>query len=201
MVATLSSVSSSQNAGKYFYFTENDFECSKGWQDNRAKEELNLKELGRKNFENILNGKLSKDIALGRSTKEGLKHHPGQELILSPPKSVSIMALVAKDERVVEAHEKAVSSTIDYVTRHMIYTRIQDRGRQFIEKTDNAPIAKFTHMTSRSAKSADEKEINIPDPQLHTHNIIANATLCKDGKWRSVVFDSLYENQMNLGEI
>lgn len=200
MVATLSPVSSAKNSGKYFYFTESNYECSKSWHNNRAKEELALKSLNRRSFENILDGKLNKDTVLGRKTKDGLKHHPGQELILSAPKSVSIMALVAKDERVVEAHERSVSTTLDYIQRHMIYTRVQEKGKQSIEKTDNAPIARFTHMTSRTSKSKEQEE-KAPDPQLHTHNIIANATFCKDNTWRSIVFDSLYENQLNIGEL
>lgn len=205
MVATIRPISNSRNAGKYFYFTERNYECSKGWHVSQATQELGLNKLTRANFEATLDGKLNSEITLGRKTREGLKHHPGQELILSAPKSVSIMAFIAKDERVEEAHEKAVSTALDYVQRHMVYTRVQDKGHQILEKTNNAIIAKYTHLTSRPTKRQEKEnsklDQKVPDPQLHTHCLIANATLCEDGEWRSIVFDTLYDNKMHIGEL
>lgn len=46
-----------------------------------------------------------REIQLGRKEGDEIKHHPGQELILSAPKSVSIMTLVAGDERIHGVHE------------------------------------------------------------------------------------------------
>ena len=103
-------------------------------------------------------------------------HHSGQELILSAPKSVSIMALVAKDERLIEAHEKAVTTVLNYVERHIMYVRVQ--GKQYQERTDNAIIGKFTHVIARRTKDGEKDKK--ADLQLHTHCVIANATKCRD---------------------
>jgi len=222
MVATLRSISSSGNASRYFYFTENNFESGKAWVETKGlglvnfgalekekleasqleKHKLEKNKLARDDFENILNGKFTtKDgelVELGRKEGGKLKHHPGQELILSAPKSVSIMALIAGDKRIIEAHEKAVDTIIDYVESNLTYTRVKKNGKLNLERTDNLIAAKYTHIAARASKTSEDKRV---DPQLHTHTIIANATLCCDGKWRSIVFDKLYENKMHLGEL
>ena len=132
-------------------------------------------------------------------TGEGLKHHPGQEITFTAPKSVSIMGLVAEDKRLLEAHEKAVSETLQYMNRNLIYARVQKDGLKYQEKTDNTITAKFTHITSRAVKDADNDKK--PDPGLHTHALVANATKCSDGEFRSIVFDKVYENQLNISEL
>ncbi len=189
-----------------------------------------MRELTKENFANILDGKIidptinkpshdkSTDakvegnmIQLGRKTKEGIEHQAGQEIIFSAPKSVSIMHLVAKDARIEDAHKRAVESIVGYVERHMIYSRVQKDGVMHLEKTGNITAAQYTHLTSRPPKSEELKEGEkndasiksnqiMPDPQLHSHVILANATKCKDGKWRSIVFEKIYEYQMFLGE-
>ncbi len=201
MVATIKSISSACNAGKYFYWTERNCECASGWQDTKGNQLLQLNQLNREDLENVLEGRISEDgkqIQLGRKEGEAIKHHPGQELILSAPKSVSIMALVAGDKRIVDAHEEAVTNVVDYIERNMVYTRVQEKGNMLSVKTDNMVVAKFTHITARPTKN---DEMHIPDPQLHTHCIIGNMTKCEDGTWRSVVFDKLYENKMHIGEL
>ncbi len=80
-----------------------------------------------------------------------------------------------------------------------MYARVQKEGKQYQERTDNAIIGKFTHVIARRAKDGEKDKK--ADPQLHTHCVIANATKCRDEVWRSVVFDKLYENKMNLGEL
>ena len=158
MVATIMSISSARNAGIYFYFTEKNYESSKEWHQNEVTKELGLTNITKERFEEILSGKINNDIQLGRKTKDGLMHHSGQELIFSAPKSVSIMALVAKDKRLIEAHEKAVATVLKYAERHLIYSRVQKDTEQYQEKTNNGVIAKFTHITSRGAKEGSEEK-------------------------------------------
>ena len=142
MVATVRSVSSAGNAARYFYFIENNFECSRGWCNTLAQDNLGLDELERRVFEEILNGQITERnennetiiTQLGRKTEQGVIHHPGQELILSAPKSVSIMGLVAEDDRVLEAHEKAVDEIVRYLERTMVYTRVQKHGEMQLEQ-------------------------------------------------------------------
>jgi conjugative relaxase-like TrwC/TraI family protein len=196
MVATVSPIKDAEGAGVYFYLVENDFEISRSWVQNKASQSLGLKDVKRDDLENVLNGKLSKDVILGRQTEEGLAHRPGYEVIFSAPKSLSILGLVAKDERVIKAHEKAVDSTLSFLQKHSLITRIQEDGKKRIEYPGNALISKFTHFTSRPTKDNE-----VPDPQIHSHCLIANATLCQDNKWRSIEFEKLYKDQMLLGEL
>ena len=114
------------------------------------------------------------------------------------------MGLVAGDKRVLEAHDSAVSAVLDYYERNMVFARVQRDGVLAHEKTDNIVAAKFTHICSRVNKdneSFPSGRLDIPDPQLHTHCLIANATKCKDGIWCSIVFDKMYYHKMHLGEL
>jgi conjugative relaxase-like TrwC/TraI family protein len=53
----------------------------------------------------LLAGKVD-DQQLGRHRSDGtIHHHPGWDFAVNAPKSVSIMALVAGDSRVLDAHE------------------------------------------------------------------------------------------------
>ena len=106
MVARIRPISSAGNAGKYFYFLERNYECNKGWQENTVTKELGLEKITRENLENTLDGKIKDGVWLGRMTESGLKHHPGQEITFSAPKSVSIMGLVAGDKRILVAHDE-----------------------------------------------------------------------------------------------
>ena len=64
-------------------------------------------------FERLLNGELPNGVVLKRG-QQG-KHQPGWDLTFSAPKSVSLMALVAGDSRVIEAHNLAVSEALHYL--------------------------------------------------------------------------------------
>ncbi|MSO13538.1 MobF family relaxase [Rickettsiales endosymbiont of Trichoplax sp. H2] len=158
-------------------------------KEDSGKRDVNGKELTLKPEKEI--------IQLGRRTKEGIIHDPGQELILSAPKSVSIMHLVAKDKRLEEVHHNAIKAVARYIEKNMLYTRIQKEGKLELVRADNVSCAYFTHLTARLAKGEGKVKVEkAPDPQLHSHLIFCNATKCEDGKWRSIVFDKLYDYQL-----
>ena len=85
MTARVRPISTAVNAGQYFYFTERNYECSKGWQQNEVTKELGLEKITRESFENVLSGKIKDGVHLGRMTQDGLKHHPGQEITFTAP--------------------------------------------------------------------------------------------------------------------
>ena len=70
---------------------------------------------------------------LGRRGKDGGIHHrPGRDLTFSAPKSVSLLALVGGDARIVQAHDRAVARTLSWVERNVAETRMKrprDRSR------------------------------------------------------------------------
>jgi conjugative relaxase-like TrwC/TraI family protein len=142
-------------------------------------------------FKTILDGKLPDGQQLGRATKDGqIEHAKGWDLTFSAPKSVSIMALVAGDTRLIGAHQQAVKTALAFAEKHYVRTRVTENGITRYEQTGNATFASFLHKTSRAL-----------DPQLHTHNPIMNATLSKDGKWRSIDSSAIYENSMAIGGV
>ena len=130
---------------------------------------------------------------LGRIGPEGeLQHRPGRDLTFSAPKSVSLVALVGGDERVVKAHDQAAKDTLAWVEENTAKTRMADKKNKRMVQAGNQKTvaATFRHDTSRNL-----------DPQLHTHAVLANMLLGEDGKWRSMSNEALYRQQKLIGII
>ena len=192
MVASVSALTSSAQASNYYeaddYYAEGGLSPSQ-WQGQGA-EALGLSgEVNRDQFRALLDGRIG-DQQLGTVRDEKLEHRPGWDVTLSAPKSVSIMAEVAGDRRLIEAHGEAVKTALAHVERHMAATRIRDGGSVIREATGNLVIASFQHGTSRAH-----------DPQLHTHNVIMTATQGEDGAWRSLEPRAIYQLQTQIGAI
>lgn len=121
------------------------------------------------------------------------RHTPGWDITFSAPKSVSVLALVGGDDRLIAAHERAVARALEHVERHAIVTRQRGMNGEGYEWRHGAGMvaATFRHTTSREQ-----------DPQLHTHTVIANTT--RDpatGEWRALDSRELYRSQTEAGAI
>ena len=146
-------------------------------------------------FRAILEGKVpdGSGTELGRRGKDGeILHRPGRDLTFSAPKSVSLAALVGGDDRIVGAHDRAVTATLGWIERNVAETRMKDpETGQMIRAGDQKIVAAtFRHDTSRNL-----------DPQLHSHAVLANMVLDADGKWRSMANEKLYGSKMLLGAL
>jgi len=86
------------------------------------------------------------------------------DFTFSPPKSVSIAALVGHDRRIVEAHEQAVTAALCEL-ESFAATRVRKNGQCTARTTGNIVAAVFRHETSRAL-----------DPHLHSHCVLFNAT-------------------------
>ena len=86
------------------------------------------------------------------------------DFTFSPPKSVSVAALVAGDKRIARAHADAVKLALAELEQFAC-TRVRSRKNNNDRRTGNIVAALFQHDTSRAL-----------DPHLHTHCIIFNAT-------------------------
>jgi conjugative relaxase-like TrwC/TraI family protein len=86
------------------------------------------------------------------------------DFTLSPPKSVSIVALVAGDKRVERAHERATISALRELEKFAA-ARVRKNGASNYRNTGNIVGAVFRHDASRAL-----------DPHLHCHCILFNAT-------------------------
>ena len=177
------------------YYAKDDPEhrAASAWAGKGA-EELGLKgPVDPETFKAILEGKVpdGSGTELGRRGKDGeILHRPGRDLTFSAPKSVSIAALVGGDDRIVEAHDRAVTATLAWIEKNAAETRMKDPETGRMARVGNQKIvaATFRHDTSRNL-----------DPQLHSHSVIANMVQGEDGKWRSMANEGLYARQKLIG--
>jgi len=130
-----------------------------------------------KQFHAMLRGEFGDGIRAGRSIRKDSRARAGIDLTFSAPKSLTLQALVGADARLVQAHDAAVTHTLNYIEAHLTQARQKDHGKTRVEQTDNLIVATFRHETARPTPNA------APDPNLHTHAVIMNATQRKDGTW------------------
>ena len=115
-------------------------------------------------------------------------NRPGTDVTLSAPKSVSVAALVYENKDIFSAHKAAVRATMKYAENNCIFYQTKQRGQKLLLQSKTAQIAVFHHDDNRNK-----------DPQLHSHCVILNQTVCPDGKWRAVANKQLYKQQKTVG--
>ena len=97
------------------------------------------------------------------------------DFTLSPPKSVSIAALVGNDQRIIEAHDEAVQVAMRELQIYAA-TRVRKQNQYAHRVTGNVVGALFRHDTSRAL-----------DPHLHSHCILFNATRdAVEDRWKAL---------------
>ncbi|MCP3729304.1 relaxase domain-containing protein [Sphingomonas sp. MG17] len=128
---------------------------------------------------------------LGRQRREGgIEHHPGWDFAVNAPKSVSIMALVSGDERIIAAHERAVDTALDYLEEHALL-RHRMNGEIVHKVTGRLLFARFTEHASREL-----------DPHLHTHVVVLNITNREEGApMASLETRAMFAEQMPAGQV
>ena len=128
---------------------------------------------------------LGTEQRLGRMRDGKFEHRMGTDITFSAPKSISLAALIGGDERVINAHHRAVTKTLQYIEKNILESRAVNPKTGAFEriKGQNMVAATFRHEASRNL-----------DPQLHTHAVIANMAQSTDGKWRTIENRSLYDN-------
>jgi conjugative relaxase-like TrwC/TraI family protein len=141
-------------------------------------------------FKALLSGKVGEQ-QLGRHRSDGkMEHHPGWDFAVNAPKSVSIVALVAGDDRILSAHEQAVTVALSYLEEHATLRRRSDGGILH-ETTGRLIFARFTEHASREL-----------DPHLHTHVVVMNITNRGDGEpMASLETRAMFAEQMVAGQI
>jgi conjugative relaxase-like TrwC/TraI family protein len=115
-------------------------------------------------------------------------NRPGTDVTLSASKSISVAALVMGDRQIESAHKNAVRATIEYIEKNCIFYQTKQKGKKLLLQSQTAQIAVFHHDDNRNK-----------DPQLHSHCVILNQTLCPDGTWRAVANKELYIQQKTIG--
>jgi len=114
-----------------------------------------------------------------------MEHRAGWDATFSAPKSVSLTALVGRDERVREAHRESVSVALGEMER-FVQARL---GNNLPAETSGKWVAaKFEHDSSRPVDG-------YAAPQLHTHVVFFNVTQTANGDSRALQPRELYKSQ------
>ena len=192
MVATVGALTSAGQAASYYeaddYYAEGGLAPSEWFGEGAADLGL-VGEVDRVQFREMLEGRIG-DRQLGTTRDGKVEHRPGWDITLSAPKSVSIMAEVAGDKRLLAAHAAATRVALGHVEKTMAATRVRNGADVTRETTGNLAVATFRHATSRAQ-----------DPQLHTHAVVLNATKDKEGAWRSLEPRAFYQLQKEIGAV
>lgn len=180
---SMANVRSAGGAAGYFakdnYYAQTDADRSGVWVGKGA-ERLGLSgTVEPRLFEAILRGELPQGGRIGR---EGAQHRAGTDLTFSLPKSWSLLALVGKDERIVAAYRSAVIETLQWAEVNAAFMRVERGGKEQLVQTDNLTVALFQHDTNRNQ-----------EPNLHFHAVVANVTQGKDGSWKALRNDRLWQ--------
>ncbi len=150
------------------------------------KDEINNQRI----FENICDG-ISPDARKKLSARflKSTHRRAATDFTFSAPKSVSLMALVGGDERIIKAHQLAVEKTLDLIEERYACARVTINGKRQIINTGNLVVAEFDHIESREQ-----------DPHLHTHALVMNITqLPNSQRWYSNFNDQIFANKKFLG--
>jgi len=128
-----------------------------------------------------------------RTTTEGTTQSRARNLYdftISAPKSVSIMAILGGDQRLVEAHQRAVAETLAELESHAA-VRVRKNGANEDRITGNLVLAVYHHDASREL-----------DPQIHTHAVASNLSYDgTEGRWKALQASGIYERRAYLTEV
>lgn len=111
-----------------------------------------------------------KDERLTPRNRDGRR--VGYDITFSPPKSVSVLYAVTRDEDVLWAFRKSVWDTMQEMEASTA-TRVRRDGANHDRTTGNMVWSEYLHFTTRPVDGE-------PDPHLHIHNFAHNCTFDED---------------------
>ncbi len=114
-----------------------------------------------------------------------VKEIAGWDMVISAPKTVSIVGLIGGDDRVRTAHEESVSAALERAEQQAQ----ANLGGGKKEQTNNLVVARFQHDSARPSKDS------FVAPQLHDHCFLMNATQREDGSWKPLESLELHRAQ------
>ncbi|WP_245246301.1 MobF family relaxase [Nostoc sp. ATCC 53789] len=176
------------------YFIKNYYHQGKSLWSGQGAEKLGLSGAvdDEEAFKNIIEGLTpdGREVLNARVVKEKGKgeRRAALDCTFSAPKSVSLMALVGGDTRLIDAHHQALKETLELIEQRYAYTRVTDNSGRHRVKTGNLVAAQFDHIESRDL-----------DPHLHTHCLLMNMTQTPDGRWLSLGNNEIFANKKFLG--
>lgn len=188
---SVAAVGSASDAAGYYardnYYTADEQEGASTWVGEGAAKLGLSGSVDATQFERVLAGELPNGVVL--EAKRG-EHRAGWDLTMSAPKSLSLLALIGGDQRLVEAVRDSAGATLGWVERNLVETRTWSGRVQETVRTGNLVAATFVHDVNRKG-----------EPQLHAHAVVANATRAPDGRWHALKPDELYHRQHVMGAV
>ncbi|MFW0803360.1 MobF family relaxase [Escherichia coli] len=128
---SIAQVRSAGSAGNYYTDKDNYYvlgSMGERWAG-RGAEQLGLQgSVDKDVFTRLLEGKLPDGADLSRMQDGSNKHRPGYDLTFSAPKSVSVMAMLGGDKRLIDAHNQAVDFAVRQVEA-LASTRVMTDGQ------------------------------------------------------------------------
>jgi len=101
------------------------------------------------------------------------------DLTFDVPKSVTLAYELGGDERILDAFRQSVRETMAEIEAG-VQTRVRKGGADTDRSTGNIIWAEHIHRTTRPVDG-------IPDPQLHCHATVFNATFdAVEGRWKAI---------------
>jgi conjugative relaxase-like TrwC/TraI family protein len=189
---SMAAIGSGAGAANYYagdnYYTDGQLTEASLWAG-QAAELLGLSGKVEANvFEAVLAGNLPNGEVIPAGTRG--EHRPGLDMTFSAPKSVSLLAYIGGDDRLLSAHIDAVKASLAWAEKTFAEARVSKGRGQEVVGTSNLLVALFQHDTSR-----------LLDPQAHVHAVIANATKAPDGKWRALAEYALWQSKTNIASV
>jgi conjugative relaxase-like TrwC/TraI family protein len=114
----------------------------------------------------------------------------GWDLILTAPKSVSLLAAMAPPDvgdALESAHRRACADAFGWLETHGCWARRRSTG---LVATSGLIAARFGHTTSAAG-----------DPHLHTHVLVANVVRAGDGRWSALDGSGVWLNRRTVGAV
>ncbi len=117
------------------------------------------------------------DASLTARTKANRR--VGWDIGFSVPKSFSLLYALGCDPALIAGYHKAVHATMSAMEADAL-ARVRRDGQECDRRTGNMVWAQFVHTTARPVGG-------VPDPQLHAHCFVFNATHDNvEGAWKAV---------------
>lgn len=116
----------------------------------------------------------------------------GFDIVLSAPKSTSVLALAFECEQVRHAHKEAVRAALAYIEQNCLTHRVYDKSkkRQLLRSSNRALFATFEHHENRAM-----------DPQLHTHCLLLQQSEDSSGRIRALETHRLFRHKLAAGTL
>ncbi len=181
----------------HYFFNKDDYYSKEGklyekpsvWYGKGA-ELLGLNgNVNKKQFGDLLSGKLPNGEQIGLMKNGEIKHRAGFDLTFSAPKSWSMASFITKDPIFDKIFEESVKFTLDLIERDCAMSNVYKDKQQNMAKTGNLVMSLHFHKLSRAV-----------EPQTHIHSVINNITQREDGSWRALKSDNPLKTQHEHSE-